>query len=54
MLVYIFRTIILLTTCSQIMVNIPFPLPLYRKGQGLQIIWFELFKLFPVSVRENP
>ncbi|XP_011632573.1 solute carrier family 23 member 1 [Pogonomyrmex barbatus] len=41
-------TIILLTTCSQIMVNIPFPFPMYRKGQGLQIIWFELFKLFPV------
>ncbi|XP_012220242.1 solute carrier family 23 member 1 isoform X2 [Linepithema humile] len=41
-------TIILLTTCSQIMVNVPFPLVTYRKGQGLRVIWFELFKLFPV------
>lgn len=41
-------TIILLTTCSQIMVNIPFPFLIYRKGQGLHVIWFELFKLFPV------
>ncbi|XP_018370711.1 PREDICTED: solute carrier family 23 member 1 isoform X1 [Trachymyrmex cornetzi] len=41
-------TIILLTTCSQIMVNIPFPFLIYRKGHGLHVIWFELFKLFPV------
>ncbi|KYM94211.1 Solute carrier family 23 member 1 [Cyphomyrmex costatus] len=41
-------TIILLTTCSQIMVNIPFPFLIYRKGHGLHIIWFDLFKLFPV------
>ncbi|XP_011708207.1 PREDICTED: solute carrier family 23 member 2 [Wasmannia auropunctata] len=41
-------TIILLTTCSQIMVNISFPFLIYRKGQGLHVIWFELFKLFPV------
>ncbi|XP_012524219.1 solute carrier family 23 member 1 isoform X3 [Monomorium pharaonis] len=41
-------TVILLTTCSQVMVNVPFPFITYRKGQGFQIIWFELFKLFPV------
>ncbi|XP_024879183.1 solute carrier family 23 member 1-like isoform X1 [Temnothorax curvispinosus] len=41
-------TIILLTTCSQILVNVPFPFVMYRKGHGLHIIWFELFKLFPV------
>ncbi|XP_018056966.1 PREDICTED: solute carrier family 23 member 1 [Atta colombica] len=41
-------TIILLTTCSQIMVNIPFPFLIYRKDHGLHVIWFELFKLFPV------
>ncbi|XP_072762369.1 solute carrier family 23 member 2 [Anoplolepis gracilipes] len=41
-------TIVLLTTCSQIMVNVPFPFPMYRKSQGLHIIWFELFKLFPI------
>lgn len=41
-------TIILLMTCSQIMVNVPFPFIIYRKGHGLHVIWFELFKLFPV------
>lgn len=33
------------------MVNIPFPFPMYRKSQGFHIIWFELFKLFPVSIK---
>ncbi|XP_011867071.1 PREDICTED: solute carrier family 23 member 2 [Vollenhovia emeryi] len=41
-------TILLLTTCSQIIVNVPFPFVIYRKRHGLHIIWFELFKLFPV------
>lgn len=47
------RTIILLMTCSQIMVNVPFPFIIYRKGHGLHVIWFELFKLFPVSVKKE-
>ncbi|XP_020292832.1 solute carrier family 23 member 1 isoform X2 [Pseudomyrmex gracilis] len=41
-------TIILLTMCSQILVNVSVPCVIYRKGQGLHITWFELFKLFPV------
>lgn len=39
----------MLTTYSQILVNVPVPLVMYRKGHGLQIVWFELFKLFPAS-----
>lgn len=38
----------MLTMYSQIMVNVPFPILTYRKGQGVRIVWFELFKLFPV------
>ncbi|XP_034182714.1 solute carrier family 23 member 2 isoform X2 [Osmia lignaria lignaria] len=41
-------TILMLTMYSQIMVNVPFPILTYRKGQGVRIVWFELFKLFPV------
>lgn len=38
----------LLTLFSQIMVNVTVPILAFRKGSGFQIIWFELFKLFPV------
>ncbi|XP_032682024.1 solute carrier family 23 member 1 [Odontomachus brunneus] len=41
-------TIIMLTTYSQILINVPVPLVMYRKGRGFHIVWFELFKLFPV------
>ncbi|XP_003394195.2 solute carrier family 23 member 1 [Bombus affinis] len=41
-------TILMLTLYSQILVNVPFPILMYRKGQGITIVWFELFKLFPV------
>ncbi|XP_014203487.1 solute carrier family 23 member 2 [Copidosoma floridanum] len=41
-------TIIMLTLCSQVLVNINVPIPVYKKGQGLRISWFALFKLFPV------
>ncbi|XP_037924416.1 solute carrier family 23 member 2 isoform X2 [Hermetia illucens] len=38
----------MLTLFSQIMVNVSVPLLAYRKGVGLQITKFQLFKLFPV------
>ena len=40
----------MLTLYSQILVNVPFPILMYRKGQGITIVWFELFKLFPVII----
>lgn len=33
------------------MVDVKFPYIVYRKNEGLQIRWFGLFKLFPVSYR---
>lgn len=41
-------TILMLTMYSQIMVNVSVPIVIYRKGEGLRVTWFELFKLFPV------
>ncbi|XP_011140392.1 solute carrier family 23 member 1 [Harpegnathos saltator] len=41
-------TIIMLTMYSQIMVNVLVPFVTYRKSHGFQVVWFELFKLFPV------
>ncbi|XP_076627573.1 solute carrier family 23 member 1 isoform X1 [Colletes latitarsis] len=41
-------TILMLTLYSQILVNVPFPILMYRKGEGIRVVWFELFKLFPV------
>ncbi|KAL7040040.1 hypothetical protein ACKWTF_000235 [Chironomus riparius] len=41
-------TTILLVLFSQILVNVKVPAVTYRKGDGFKIIWFELFKLFPV------
>lgn len=43
----------MLTLFSQIMVNVKFPYVVYRKGAGLQIRSFALFKLFPVSEIEE-
>ncbi|XP_034945464.1 solute carrier family 23 member 1 isoform X2 [Chelonus insularis] len=41
-------TILMLTVCSQLLVNVSCPLIVYKKGHGLRIVWFDLFKLFPV------
>ncbi|XP_066596965.1 solute carrier family 23 member 1 isoform X2 [Prorops nasuta] len=41
-------TFILLTLFSQLMSNVKVPIIHYKKGNGIRIIWFELFKLFPV------
>lgn len=30
------------------MINVKVPVIVYRKGSGLEVVWFELFKLFPV------
>lgn len=49
MLAFIDSTTILLTLFSQIMVNVKCPYIVYRKSEGLQVRWFELFKLFPVG-----
>ncbi|XP_055902521.1 solute carrier family 23 member 1 isoform X2 [Eupeodes corollae] len=38
----------MLTLFSQIMVNISVPIVAYRKGSGLEVRQFHLFKLFPV------
>lgn len=46
---FIFSTTFLLTLFSQVMVDVKFPFIVYRKNQGLQIRWFNLFKLFPVG-----
>ncbi|KAL1374557.1 hypothetical protein pipiens_018017 [Culex pipiens pipiens] len=41
-------TIFLMTLFSQAMTGVNVPTLKYRKGHGLQIGWFPLFKLFPV------
>uniref|UniRef100_A0A8D8AFE7 Solute carrier family 23 member 2 n=1 Tax=Culex pipiens TaxID=7175 RepID=A0A8D8AFE7_CULPI len=41
-------TIFLMTLFSQAMTDVNVPTLKYRKGHGLQIGWFPLFKLFPV------
>ncbi|KAL1401903.1 hypothetical protein pipiens_019929, partial [Culex pipiens pipiens] len=41
-------TIVLMTLFSQAMTGVTVPTLKYRKGHGLQIGWFPLFKLFPV------
>lgn len=38
----------MLTLFSQVLVNVRVPIPAYRKGVGMQIRMFPLFKLFPV------
>lgn len=42
-------TTLMLTLFSQVLVNIQFPYVVYRKGDGLQIRTFALFRLFPVN-----
>lgn len=39
----------MLTLYSQVLVNVNVPIVVYRKGEGFQVTWFALFKLFPVS-----
>uniref|UniRef100_A0A182JHQ1 Xanthine/uracil transporter n=1 Tax=Anopheles atroparvus TaxID=41427 RepID=A0A182JHQ1_ANOAO len=41
-------TTAMLTLFSQVMCNVQFPGLAYRKGVGLRVTWFPLFKLFPV------
>ncbi|OXU18741.1 hypothetical protein TSAR_000108 [Trichomalopsis sarcophagae] len=41
-------TIIMLTLYSQVLVNVKVPIVVYRKGEGFKVVWFALFKLFPV------
>ncbi|XP_058119868.1 solute carrier family 23 member 2 [Anopheles ziemanni] len=41
-------TTAMLTLFSQVMCNVQFPGLAYRKGVGLRVCWFPLFKLFPV------
>lgn len=38
----------MLTLFSQVLVNVKVPIPAFRKGVGLQLKMFPLFKLFPV------
>ena len=39
----------MLTLYSQVMAEVKCPIPVYKYGHGFCIIWFSLFKLFPVS-----
>nr|XP_049462703.1 solute carrier family 23 member 2 [Anopheles coluzzii] len=41
-------TTAMLTLFSQVMGEVPFPGIAYRKGHGMRVVWFPLFKLFPV------
>ncbi|XP_017461274.1 PREDICTED: solute carrier family 23 member 2 [Rhagoletis zephyria] len=41
-------TTAMLTLFSQIMANVSVPFPVYRKGQGIEIRSFQLFRMFPV------
>ncbi|PNF20132.1 hypothetical protein B7P43_G04367 [Cryptotermes secundus] len=45
---YSLYTILLLTVFSQCLPEVPIPIPSYKRNQGFVIIWFHLFKLFPV------
>jgi nucleobase transporter 1/2 len=44
-----FSTILMLTVFSQCLSEVTVPLPGYNRDKGFIIIWFHLFKLFPVS-----
>lgn len=46
--IFVYSTTAMLTLFSQVMVNVKFPYVVYRKGVGLEIRSFALFKLFPV------
>ncbi|KDR08101.1 Solute carrier family 23 member 1 [Zootermopsis nevadensis] len=41
-------TILILTVFSQCLAGVTVPFPGYKRGRGFTIIWFHLFKLFPV------
>ncbi|XP_054284348.1 solute carrier family 23 member 1 isoform X2 [Macrosteles quadrilineatus] len=41
-------TIVMLTVFSQLLTEVKVPGISYKRGEGLRIIWFNLFKLFPV------
>ncbi|XP_069961931.1 solute carrier family 23 member 1 [Bactrocera oleae] len=41
-------TTAMLTLFSQIMANVPVPFPVYRKGHGIEIRNFQIFRMFPV------
>lgn len=41
-------TIVMLTMFSQCLTEVKVPGISYKRGQGLRIVWFNLFKLFPV------
>ncbi|XP_055545592.1 solute carrier family 23 member 2 isoform X2 [Wyeomyia smithii] len=41
-------TIFLMTLFSQVMTKVEVPILQYRKGHGIEMGWFPLFKLFPV------
>lgn len=41
-------TIVMLTVFSQCLTEVKVPGISYKRGQGLRIVWFHLFKLFPV------
>lgn len=41
-------TTTMLTLFSQVFINVNFPFPIYRKGHGLKLKFFKVFKLFPV------
>lgn len=40
----------MLTLFSQIMSNVAIPMPVYRKGHGIEFRPFLLFRLFPVTL----
>jgi hypothetical protein len=44
-----FSTILMLTLFSQCLSEVTVPVPGYERNKGFIIIWFHLFKLFPVS-----
>lgn len=45
---YATSTTAMLTLFSQIMSNVAIPMPVYRKGHGIEFRSFLLFRLFPV------
>lgn len=43
----------MLTLFSQVLVSVQCPYIMYRKGHGIEVGWFAIFKLFPVRVKEK-
>lgn len=50
MITFFFRTIVLLTIFSQVLTEVNIPGITYNRDRGLQIVWFKIFKLFPVGI----